>query len=525
MTTTLLPPPSSLADLPKFSSWYRGQAELFSYVMTWLSDPTQRFLAVNAPTGSGKSLTEMLAARLSGKRTVVLTATKGLQTQLLRDFGHMAKDIRGQNNYDCHYDPDDIRGVEDGPCHVGIPCKLRDNGCTYYDALKLFTHNDIGTTNYAYYLAQTTFSDGLGPRDLLVCDEAHLALNALESFKTHRFGRDELEQCGADFPSGFDEWPQWQMWASRSASLCATRAEELHDIAQTEGRAAQRAYKRAKSLTKRLEDLATAGSDWVWEQHRSSSWQFTPVWPGVFAGQLFRNTPKVLLLSASITPKVCQLLGLPVAPVEFPSTFPAASTPVQHVRTARLNHRTTPDEWMLWVNRIDQIISRRQDRKGIIYPVSYNRRNMLMENSRHRAIMMTHGREDINEGIAAFKRAPPPAVLVSPSITAGWDFPYGECEYIVIGKIPYPDTRSLVTKARSDTDKEWGSFIAMETLVQTAGRGTRAEDDQCEVLILDDNWGWFWPRNRKFAPSWFHNRVRRSRETLPEPLPKLERRA
>jgi superfamily II DNA or RNA helicase len=81
-----LPSPGTLLGLKndQFLFWYPGQAEAFNYAMNWYYSPA-RFLGLSLPTGSGKTLVALLLARLTGTRTCILTATKGLQTQYLRD--------------------------------------------------------------------------------------------------------------------------------------------------------------------------------------------------------------------------------------------------------------------------------------------------------------------------------------------------------------------------------------------------------------------------------------------------------
>jgi Rad3-related DNA helicase len=106
--------------------------------------------------------------------------------------------------------------------------------------------------------------------------------------------------------------------------------------------------------------------------------------------------------------------------------------------------------------------------------------------------------------------------LVSPTVTTGWDFP--GLDYIIVGKIPYPDTKDLVLQSRHVEDKDWSAYLAMDTLVQECGRGTRSSTDKCEILILDDSWLWWWPAYRKFAPKWFQERVKGSLTCVPEPL-------
>jgi len=134
--------------------------------------------------------------------------------------------------------------------------------------------------------------------------------------------------------------------------------------------------------------------------------------------------------------------------------------------------------------------------------------------------MITHSTRDVVDAVNMFKESSPPIVLVSPSVTTGYDFPMpeGNPQYIIAGKLPYPDTSSPVAKARQEDDKEWSSYIAMESLVQSAGRCSRSVEDKSEILIIDDNWKWFLKRYGKFAPAWFRARYRGSLATVPDPL-------
>ena len=114
-------------------------------------------------------------------------------------------------------------------------------------------------------------------------------------------------------------------------------------------------------------------------------------------------------------------------------------------------------------------------------------------------------------------------VLVSPSVTTGYDFSQAECgfgrpQYLIVGKVPYPDTSEPVTKARHEDDKDWTSYQAMETLIQECGRASRSMGDKCEVFSVDDSTVWFMRLYGRFAPSWFLRRYMGTRDTVPDPL-------
>jgi len=535
--------PSALLGHPKFTSWYPGQEQAFKSILDWLSGP-ERFLCASMPTGSGKSLESVLAAHLGNRSTIILTVTKGLQAQLNTDFKQVGmKDIRGQNNYQCvAVDPADrYVSVEDGACHSGVHCPYRMGGCLYYDQVGVAKDSRLLVTNYAYYLAQTCYGDGLGKLDLLVCDEAHLAFQALESHLTLLFGNSEIQQLGIPPPIGFERWEEWIAWGEYGlgmAKLALKAAEDEieeyiqsfasdddDDDATVNIRPPTRmlqAVKHYKNMVGRLESLVRAKGRWIW-QPVNTGWRLTPVWPGQQAGILYGKVPKVLLMSATFNEKTADSLAVPEDDrrwLDVPSYFPARQSPIAHYKTIRMNNKTTDGEMRVWVAHIDQLISKRLDRKGIVFTVSYDRRNFLMAQSEYRHLMVTHARDNVYQVVEAFKLASPPRILVSPTVTSGWDFPGVEGgEYAIQGKIPYPDSRDPVVEARLEDDKDWTSYIAMTVMEQSAGRLTRSVTDAAEFLIVDDNWMWFRKRYGRFASKWFHDRViAKTFDLVPGPL-------
>lgn len=105
--------------------------------------------------------------------------------------------------------------------------------------------------------------------------------------------------------------------------------------------------------------------------------------------------------------------------------------------------------------------------------------------------------------------------MVSPSLETGYDFPYRECEFQIVAKVPFLDTRSEVMKARVAQDRQYSNYTTALRLVQMVGRGMRAEDDFCETFVVDDNIQWFMQAARAFLPRWFSAAYRRV--TAPPP--------
>ena len=167
-----LPPPYVFSLPDKYTDW----RPLQDIAVDSILDCDDRFQVLTCPTGFGKSLVYMAAAQIVSGRTMILTSTKGLQTQLMSDFGDVEGvcDIRGRSNYPCRLNTK--LTCDMGLCMFGLKCSMReDGGCAYFDRLREAKFSKVVITNYAYWMAQNEYSDGIGEFDMLILDEAHSA--------------------------------------------------------------------------------------------------------------------------------------------------------------------------------------------------------------------------------------------------------------------------------------------------------------------------------------------------------------
>lgn len=522
----MLPPPTAFGLPDKYQDWRSNQDK----AILQIADLEKRFLTQVAPTGSGKSLTYIIASLLQGKRTLILTGTKGLQTQLMSDFEEIGlTDVRGRNAYPCAY----ARGggnCDHGPCIAGFKCPLREMGCHYFDAVKAATRARLVVTNYAYWMAANEYSEGIGKFDFMVCDEAHDVPDIVAQYLTVSF--DKGDKFIAPFLPGVGSIYQmdlgaWKGWAESVRGKVHKELVVLKDTIKDTGgtQHSRRRFAKFQAFKKNLDIMRTMNEDnWVFDVGEYSC-IFSPMWPAPYCeSTLFLKTPTVLFTSASVRPKTMLLLGVDPTEcdfTEYPHTFPKENRMLIHIKTVRMNYQTPPAGIQEWLRRIDQIIRGRLDRKGIIHTVSYDRRNKVITNSKYGEHMITHSTRTAEATVREFKASSPPLILVSPSMGTGWDFPGLECEYQIIGKLPYPDTTNKIVKARIKADKDYAAYVAMQGLVQTCGRGIRAADDRCENLIIDDSIEqWFMKNFKHFAPDWF-SEAYVSRNTIPPPPKKM----
>ena len=496
-----------------FDDWRPGQRLA---IRSALHSKT-RHTVIAAPTGSGKSTIAGALMRLDQRRTVALTATRGLEDQYGRVFDFMT-DIRGMGNYECLAARDTFQKLffhrrppimcDDGPCRSGRKCDLKDNGCEYFDAYRAALASPSVVTNYKYFLSVRRFGRGLGAAQRLILDEAHALPEEL------------MSACRIEIPIGMLDtspprsWQQWRQWAAKMVNEL-NPPDEHEDVR----------HRRTK-LIDALNQLTRIDETWAWDVYDAAV-VFEPTIPRLLFPVLADDAMchAITYLSATITPATLKLLDISpdlVTFVDMRSRFPVDRRPVYLVDTARIDHKMTDIHRSFWLSRIDKIISQRQDRKGIIHTVSYARMKEILAGSKFAGIMLApRSAAELGPTVERFRTMRAPTILISPSVMTGWDFPYTDCEYQILAKMPFPDTRSAIAKARIAATEGYRDHLTMQAVVQAAGRGMRAEDDQCETFIVDNHANWFLPRARELglSPLWFAEAERRVKAPPAPPSP------
>lgn len=519
--SNLLPPPYDFGVDEHYDSWRPHQDEVVEFIV----DSDRRYILPVCPTGFGKSLVYVVASSIIGGRVVILTSTRALQDQLLRDFDGLIADLRGKDNYKCNL----LGGFATcgkGPCNWGLNCPFKAGGCEYYDHVRHALSMPIISTNYAYWLRR---NDWGGTKDhnvqfsTIVCDEAHELPEILSSFLTKEIIMKERESVEGRIVRSFPMdggTPQKLAWIEQWDQDIGLQFNDLAQMIK-QGRYDSQILSDAKRLERLKEctgfirrGLADDPANLVVYRSGRNSDRIVAsvVWPYNFTESHFlKGIEKVVATSATVTEKTMGLLGIDMEEVdkkEVDHPFPLENRLLYHVPTIRLNYRSPPIDIRTWLSRIDQILGPRRDRKSIVHSVSYKRQRQIIDSSKHADIMWGHKNHETLKRVEAFKKYDRPAILVSPVMTTGYDFPDDECRCQIIGKIAYPDVSDPIIKKRMEMDKDYAPYIAMQRLVQTCGRGVRNLTDWCENFIIDDNVRWFASKYKKFAPKWFRESMR-----------------
>lgn len=516
----------------KFDSWRPIQIQAVNQSLNCNS----RFIAQAMPVGTGKSLTYLTEILMRGEgRAAILTSTKGLQDQLTADFAECGLvAVKGRNNFSCVSNP--YLTCEEG-AYAG--CRHRSGPeCPYRAQVMEGAESRIIVTNYSYWTLAQKMNEPLGKFDLLVLDEAHDAPDAICQSMAVEITEADLERLRVKPPPHYQTaakpWREWAVQlAPQVAQIIASYQQAMKDGDM--GGEELRAVKHYNQIAMKLQGLSRMGdrTDWVVEEvrhkHAGSKgaagwmWRIEPVWPAQYAeSALFRGIPRVVLFSATLLPKTLRLLGVPEAQStfhEYRSPFPPQHSPVYYIPVLRNNYKATQEDLNKLLAVVDEIVGSRSDRKGIIHATSYQRAEWIATRSRYAHLMMTHTNQpgEAMRTAEMFRTLDTPAVLVSPSVTTGYDFPYESCEYQILVKCPYSDPRSPVAQRRAESDQTYAHYTMAQELMQSSGRGMRAPDDRCETFILDATFGRIYAWKPGLFSRWFQALVRRTDRVPPAP--------
>ena len=331
-------------------------------------------------------------------------------------------------------------------------------------------------------------------------DEAHQAPDELADFLSFHLTKDMRQYLAGKMPEG-EEVANWREWAKWMLEKVKTRLEGR-------GHPDMRLVELAGGLEKIVKLLARG--EWVIERFPDGAIHFDCVNPEAFGSMLWGRIPKTVMVSATCNRMTAAAIGIGEAVQwEAKSSFPVERRPVWVMDGAvQVNFRMVEGQKRQWVGLIDRVVGSRPGLKGILHTTSFERARYYAEHSSHSSRLLLNDSRNTREVVANFKAAKSPLVLVSPSLTTGWDFPYDQCGFQVIGKVPFPDLRTKAAKVKAERNKDWAGYMAAQQIVQSSGRGMRAADDRCETFICDGSFGWWYGKNKQFTPKWWQEAVR-----------------
>ena len=495
-----LPDPGSEEPPKPVAQWdfHKPPRSVQTEAIDWINDnPSEPLLLLQAATGSGKSAISAAMIRDAG---LILVPQNMLMEQYTADWPAIA-DICSSTNFDCktfaHLD-----------CKSGIATKRCHSACPYKAKKNRFNASPKKITNYAYYFHAASIKT-----DTLVCDESHGLLEVLctidevliDDKLTHlcELGRglicdDASEMSTRTFFKLLDH-------IRPHAALSLAHLEESSDEPTHSTSGDMELLKRFICNADLMK--SKGGDGYVcWSELGGKIARAKPLYPSRFS-TLAHNHKKILLMSATLpSPKnFRKWFGSDQNPafLNLPHTFPASNREIAITSDRPITAKTQDAEWPRIVKEITNIAKQYEGKRGLIHTVSFALTERLAEALHGKGLgkrLVTHSRNADRADCIKDYLGSPGAILLSPSVMEGFDFPDELCEFIIFVKVPYPNYGDLWVKTRAQADWDWYGWTAARNIVQGAGRGVRHETDQCDTWILDGGAR----RLQSFFPSWFN---------------------
>ena len=512
--------------------------------LQWIAGRKERFLIVNAPTGSGKSLIGRAAGAIMRRPAVYLASDLALQHQFVGEFPD-ARELKGRANYrpnggglltcdDCDY--------EGGACSVCGVC-TRDHeegghdragclGCPYAITKRQALAAPFVALNTAYFLAEANQVGDFSRKDqLVVVDEADLLEDillgqvgiSLPQRRLHRLGL--TRNAGA----GLEAWAVEAREEAEAIAQDEAREARTDDSREAADHRREAQYWRnlAARLAVMISELSADPRSWVLVGSDPDSVEVKPVFVRGHAHRLLWSHGKRFLLTSAtlLAPEVyTRELGIPDdewAALELPSTFPVENRPVHHLQVASMVYRHREDSLPKLVDTMDRILDRHAGRV-LVHSQTFKIGRVVEELSRHRERILLYGSGGRDEALGTFRsRRGSGRVLIGPSLKRGVDLPGDLCEAIVILVVPRPDwgDERVRARARAAGGRAWYDAESVRQLCQMTGRGVRHEADHCETYILDSEFSNLLAHRRDMFPRWWLDAVIRASGTGAGPHP------
>lgn len=503
----------------QFNSFRGGQEEALVSMADAL-DKGIRFVIAELPTGVGKSDIAMALARTSDSSFIV-TSQNILINQYKNDFSKKLNEfefysVKGKRHYSC-------KGVgtdcEDGD-KMGCASWKRHcedvKSCTYKTARDKAASAKVALVNTTYFAVATTL-DPWGARDIAIIDEAHNLANEvmnLVELKIDDYKLDRLKIAHRIPKFGIEDKSFKDSVSNKQfTSWLAMLKEELDRLVKMIDDEDPSVEYWDRDDIKGIQDLhrridlynrsIAKDVEWIVDKKEGKKGFITvtarPLSTAFFAPKIMFNQAKQYVLQSAtiVNPqRYCQELGIELGTgqahwIRKDSPFDVKNRLVYEMNTAPMGYKVIDDNLEKIAKEVEMILSKRPNEKGLIHTGSYKIQKFLRDRffGDRRLVFPAPGEREaaIDEHIESKE----PTVLVSPSITEGFDGKYDICRFQIICKIPYPSLGDRRTKILATRDWSWYDYQTLKTLVQAVGRGCRAEDDFCSTYVLDSGFKYF----------------------------------
>lgn len=521
-----------------------GQEFAIDRILTEFFINKKKNVILSAGTGVGKSIIGAVIANVFKNReeaefTEVLLPSMLVvhSNSLVKQYGNTFKDfgsdefhqIIGAGNYKCEFA--EAMSLEKDKKYTAEDCikskadkldqaKYCDN-CEYNIARSHINKTDTLITNYSYHFITSMMGSFVKKRELIIFDEGHTINDVFCDHATIEISAEILnryvDECTKLFPAELKREIA-EMKSIRSSLLREELSEANYvnplkkmqkvfaDIGTSFTTKAEKSnienYLKYKKLGKKYSSHATRIADLFAYQYDHSveykSDKMVLTIKPIFVGKMSSNimSDYNLFMSATISPEYMKttmnLDSNSTAYVGLDPVYDIDAKQVIFCGNKKLNYSSLKDpatiEYLQDV--VCEIVkSANEDNyKGLMFTPSFTLGELLSKKIPKETKVFLH-----KSGIKAdvivneFKAYNGKAILISPSIYEGLDFPGDESRYQILVKCPYASLGDKRIEHIAHNYPDIYKILALKKMIQGLGRSVRNKDDYAISFILDQN--------------------------------------
>ncbi|QJT71308.1 DinG family ATP-dependent helicase [Vibrio phage vB_VcorM_GR28A] len=224
------------------------------------------------------------------------------------------------------------------------------------------------------------------------------------------------------------------------------------------------------------------------------------------------KTDYTVLMSATIcgTKKFAESLGIEsYYPIELDHPIPLENRIINYVPVGRMSGKHLEGTKPKMVESIDELIDLHIEENGVVHTSSYALAEYIKTWSRHSdRILIGKDRKQTMAWLEhGAKEGNKPCVVVSPSMTTGYDLKGDLARWGAIAKIPFGILGDPLVKYRADRDFASYTRETVLEVEQACGRVVRGVNDYGVMYILDESFDTVLQKGKPFLAQWFMDAI------------------
>jgi Rad3-related DNA helicase len=502
--------------------------------LEWIENQDAKYIILEAPVGSGKSLIGLTYSRYISGRTghsFILTPQRILQEQYEQTLDDKSiASLYGKANYPCK--------SKNTTCDIGSIIKPRCDSCPYERAKAHAKSKPNVVFNYKLALLLFGYTQVFDPRSLMILDECHTVEEHLTEFNAITVYEKRAEKFGIKWRPQITikyayKWLKdtYIPAANEYLKVQFELVEPLLDKGNSD--LTQRDIKTLReynSLEDHIDDVSeflAIPLDSVEENfvlvHDKSMMKFKRI----TGAHGFKNivepmADKFLFMSSTILDHkgFCRDLGINIEDAAFlslDSEFPIENRPIFYMPQMKMNAAWKNDENEksrdVMVGRIKEILELHKDESGIIHTANFQIAKWLVDELEYSVPQQVlhhnpDSGDDRNAIINQYTTTPKPTILISPSITEGLDLVGDLGRFAIFAKVPFGFLGDQWIKKRLKMSQSWYQRRALIDVIQGGGRIVRSSTDTGNVYILDASWAYLYSQTSSMVPLWWKESYR-----------------